>query len=484
MSISASLSNALSGLSAASRAAEVVSANVANSRTEGYGRRELQLTSRELGGNGAGVAVVGVIRVVDERVVSDRRLADASLAMFSAEADFFGNLESILGLPDDAASITGRMAQFESTLLEAASRPDSEPRLDAVLSAVQGLANKLNTASDQVQQLRLRADQDIGLQVSKLNDGLAKVEQLNNNIRTQLAAGYDATALLDQRQQVIDGMSGIVPLRQVQRGNGEIAIFTTGGAVLLDGKAAVIGFSPVGTMVPQMTVGTSALSGLTVNGKPVLIGSNGPLDGGQLSGLFNVRDEQGVVAQERLDAVARDLVTRFQDPAVDPTLGPSDPGLFTDAGAQFNAATELGLSKRLSVNSLVDPKSGGALWRLRDGLGAASPGDVGNASLLAALKDTFASGRIPQSGGFSGAARSAIGLASDVLSLTNVSQRSAETEQSFVRAQADSLRQIEMLDGVDTDHELQQLMLIEQAYSANALVVSTIDDMINVLMGI
>ena len=39
MSISASLSSALSGLTAASRRAEVVASNVANAMTEGYGRR-------------------------------------------------------------------------------------------------------------------------------------------------------------------------------------------------------------------------------------------------------------------------------------------------------------------------------------------------------------------------------------------------------------------------------------------------------------
>lgn len=484
MSISASLSNALSGLTAASRAAEVVSANVANSRTEGYGRRELQLTSRVVGGDGAGVAVVNVTRAVDERVIADRRLAEASFGMVSASTNFFESLESVLGLPNEPASITGRMAHFESALLESASRPESEPRLAAVVSAAKGLTTKLNNASEKVQQLRLRADQDINQNVAFLNDSLEKVQTLNNNIRSQLATGYDATALMDQRQQLVDGISEIVPLRQIPRGNGEIALFTTGGAILLDGNPAVIGFNPVGIIVPEMTLGSSALSGLTLNGQAVQTGPDGPLGGGRLAGLFQVRDDHGVVAQERLDAVARDLISRFENPLVDPTLGPLDPGLFTDAGAQFNIGTETGLARRLAINSLVDPAAGGALWRLRDGLGAVAPGDVGNSTLLTSLADVFGSSQIPASGGFSGAARSAIGLAGDLVSLNGKQLQSVATEQSFVRAQANSLKQAELQSGVDTDYELQQLMLIEQAYSANALVISTIDDMINVLMGL
>ena len=56
MSISGALSNALSGLSAASRAVSLVSTNIANAMTDGYGRRDIELAARGIGG---GVDVVG-----------------------------------------------------------------------------------------------------------------------------------------------------------------------------------------------------------------------------------------------------------------------------------------------------------------------------------------------------------------------------------------------------------------------------------------
>ncbi|MFD2438939.1 flagellar basal body protein [Paracoccus kondratievae] len=46
MSISSAISNAVSGLTAASRGTEVVSANIANALTPGYARRELNLSTR------------------------------------------------------------------------------------------------------------------------------------------------------------------------------------------------------------------------------------------------------------------------------------------------------------------------------------------------------------------------------------------------------------------------------------------------------
>ena len=57
MSISATLANALTGLTAASRSAQIVSTNVANVMTDGYARREIDLSPRSVGGIGAGVQI-------------------------------------------------------------------------------------------------------------------------------------------------------------------------------------------------------------------------------------------------------------------------------------------------------------------------------------------------------------------------------------------------------------------------------------------
>lgn len=482
MSISSSLSNALSGLSAAARGAEVISANVANALTEGYGKRELTLSAHSLGSNGAGVAVVGVLRSVDQQTISERRIVEASTGQNIIAADFFSALEGIAGIPDEPGSLTGRLAQFEATLIEAASRPDSETRLTAVATAAESLTNKFNDVSEKIQSLRMDADQEISRQVASLNDGLEKIAALNFSIRKQIGAGHDASAFMDQRQTLIDGLSSIVPIHEIARDNGLIALFTSGGAILLDGKAAELSFSPAGIIVPEMTLGTGALSSLLLNGQPVNSTVNGALSGGSLSGLFSVRDSLSVSAQQQLDSVARDLIERFSDPTVDPTLSPSDPGLFTDANGVFLPTAEVGLSARLSLNSIVNPTLGGAVWKIRDGIGAVVQGSVGDASNLQSLVATLTDSRLPASGAFIGAARSASGLAAEFLSLINTNLQSAQAEQSFSSAQFEALKNIELQSGVDTDAQLQGLLLIEQAYTANARVITTIDQMIQTIL--
>ena len=96
MSISGSLSSALSGLTAAAKAAEVVSSNIANATTEGYGRRELVTTPRAVGSSGQGVKIVGVRRHVDPILLGDRRRAEAMQGERDTRAAFLQRLERAL----------------------------------------------------------------------------------------------------------------------------------------------------------------------------------------------------------------------------------------------------------------------------------------------------------------------------------------------------------------------------------------------------
>ncbi len=484
MSISSALSNARTGLTAASRAAEVVSANVANALTPGYGRRELELSAQSLGGNGTGVRIEGIRRNVDQPIIAERRLADAGLADQTARADFLARIEQAIGTPDDPRSLTGRINALEASLIQAASRPDSLPRLQETLDAASALAGALNAASDTVQAQRMEADREIARQVERLNKGLENIALLNRKITTQLGAGRDATALMDQRQQEVDRIASIVPLREVPRDRGQIALYTPGGAILLDGAPATLSFTPAGVIVPEMSVASGALSEISLNGRVLSASEGGPLAGGSLGALFYIRDSFAIDAQGQLDALARDLVERFADPATDPTLGLSDPGLLTDAGGVFDPANELGLSGRVSVNPLADPDAGGSLLRLRDGLGAAPASAPGDATRLLALADALTASRVPASSTISNVARSASGLSSDVASFFGNLRLAAEADQGFASALADGLRESELQGGVDSDFEMQQLLLVEQAFSANARVISTIDDLIQTLLGL
>jgi flagellar hook-associated protein 1 FlgK len=75
-------------------------------------------------------------------------------------------------------------------------------------------------------------------------------------------------------------------------------------------------------------------------------------------------------------------------------------------------------------------------------------------------------------------------LVSDYISTVSTQRLSAESETSFSQGKVDSLVMVELSEGVDTDAELQKLLLIEQAYTANARVMQIADEMLKTLIGL
>ena len=482
MTISGALSNAMSGLRAAGRGAEVVSSNIANALTPGYGRRSLSLSSATSGAGG-GVRIDGISRIVDAGLAADRRLAEAQQLNTQGTADFFKKFEALLGTPDNPSSLSARLSGFENALISASSRPDAPERLTAAVNEANGLVTSLSAASDGIQEARGLADRTIGQQVDRLNTSLQQVVALNAQITATQVQGGNLAGLQDQRQAVIDEISVLVPVREVPRDNGQIALYSTGGAVLLDGTAARVGFDPSNVVTPYMSVAASTLSGLTINDTPVRTDSeNGVLRGGTIGSHFEIRDELGVAAQQQVDAIARDLVERFQDPAVDTSLALGDAGLFTDAGGAFDPLNEVGLSSRLSLNAAADPDQGGEAWRMRDGMNAVTPGAVSDATLLQAMTDALSNARVPGSGGFAGAAFTASGLVSTMTSVIGSSRTTADQQLSFAAARLSELTERQLADGVDSDAEFSRLLLIEQSYAANARMITAVDEMMQTIL--
>ncbi|SFB05170.1 flagellar hook-associated protein 1 FlgK [Poseidonocella pacifica] len=483
MSISSSLQNALSGLTAAAKSAQAVSSNMSNVMTEGYGVREVGLSANSSVGSG-GVKVTGIIRNVDPVVLADRRVADAELANKEVLSAYMTRLEGAFGIPDDADSLTAQMNSFESALIAAASRPDSEPRLRQVHDAAVNLTDTMNGLSEDIQTMRAQADRAIENEVTLLNQKLEQVQLLNRQITRAVATGGTTAALHDQRQTVIDDINEIVPVKLMSRPREAVALLSAGGMVLLDTNPVEIDFTASNAVEADMTLDAGSLSALYVNGNETNGTDSGQLGGGKLSALFNIRDDMMVEAQGKVDALARDLMERFEDTDVDFTLTAGDPGLFTDKGNAFDASLELGVAARIQINDSVNPDEGGEIWRFRDGVNAVAQGNSGMSDILQAGARALAEQVSPNSPNASAVARTSSAMASDILSFFGVARQGVEADVSFAAARQNELSLLQMEGGVDTDQETQKLMLIEQSYQANARVIQVIDEMMDAILRI
>jgi flagellar hook-associated protein 1 FlgK len=458
--------------------ADVVSANIANVLTDGYAPRDVALQSQQAG---RGVSVLGITRQVDNALLADLRLAESAFAGSETRAKFITAIERAVGTPGKSGGIAERLTALEASLITAASRPEETSRLQTVIRDADALATSLNQASDRIQTLRSEADAEIARTVENLNADLQNIATLNKQIQAAKINGRDSAGLKDQRQRVIDNVAQVVPIRQLLRDNDQVALVSVGGALLLDGRAALLEFDATRTVTTEMGQPSTPLPGIRIEGYPVRTDDTGPLASGKLAALFENRDRVGVGAHAAVDAIARDLIERVSNAGVDPDPLGDGTHLFTDAQTPFNPADEVGLAARIRLNETIDPATDDETYRIRDGLGAPTPGPVGNDVFLKNLSDALTT---PTALAAGSAMRSVAGHITEFSSRIANDRLSADQQVTFANTQASELRSLQLENGVDTDAELQRLLLVEQAFAANARMVRTVDELIQTLLRI
>lgn len=481
MTISRALSSATSGLAAAALRASIASNNIANANSPGYVRRDLVVAERAFGG----VLPVGISRAGDAILTADRRIAEASANRADVIANTHIQLSQALGDPESGYGLFNAWSNFETTLNDLSVTPESAALQNALLLSSQDLAREYNQLGELVTDQRVNADAAIDNAVDLINANLKELHAINRNLIGKNAADESTANMLDRREQLINEISRYIPVKTVDAGGNQQHILTKEGVYLLSETVSTLEFSRSPTIVPGDTYGTGSLSGLTVNGTDITPGSGNrfAVQSGALAGYFETRDVIAPGFQSQLDALAADLISRFEDSGVDPTLNPGDAGLFTDEGGALDPGNMTGLAQRLAINAAVDPDQGGAVWRLRDGINAATEGASGNAGILNAMIDAAGDKRGSLTGvGLPGQFDIA-GAISEINSVVGSSRTRAESTVASAMARADILATSELsATAVDTDSEMQTLLMVEQAYAANARVIQTIQDMMRRLL--
>lgn len=437
MSLTSAISNALSGLGATSLAAEIVSSNLSNASNAAYAKREVSLVSNLNGG----VQVTGIQRQRDAAIQASVNAQSGQIAAAEVRTQAFSAVNAAIGTVGETGSLTTALDDMQSAIINAAAQPESNVRLEQVLYAATDLAAQFNTIGDAIQSERLAADEAIARDVETVNDVLSQIEKLNKQIVSTKANGRGAATLLDQRDAAVATLSELIPVRTLERDNGSIALVSRGGQVLLDGKAVTLEFTPVQVMDAEMTLGSGALSGISIasgDGDDI----SNRLLGGQIAANLQVRDSLMPQATEDLAQARQSLL--------DATSFDGD-GLFTETNGTW------------AVNAQLTTEP----WRLRDGFSATSEGYVARAGYL----DALATGSANMSD-----------TLGDYVSAQSAQLLRAEMNETSASARYAALQEAAASEGVDSDAELQSLLMIENLYAANARVISVVDEMMDTLM--
>ncbi|MBL8670900.1 MAG: flagellar hook-associated protein FlgK, partial [Alphaproteobacteria bacterium] len=313
----AALHNALTGLQTSQRALGIISSNIANANTEGYTRKIPGLESLVLDGRGAGVQLAKIIRNVDEYMMRDRRNELSGLKANETLKDYYTQLQDLFGSPQSSDSIAHQMTSLNNAMQVLAINPQDTFAAKNIVNIAQETARQLNVAYERMQDLRSKADTEIGTRVDEINGLLQQIDTYNVQISRDVALSQDGGDLRDKRDVALNRLSELIDISYFERPEGDVAISTRAGRVLLDVDAQTVTHATANLLSSGLqydidTVPPPGLAG-AIGGLFVGDVTNAGNDvtsrvlGGEIKGLIDARDTVIPALQDQIDELARTL---------------------------------------------------------------------------------------------------------------------------------------------------------------------------------
>lgn len=439
------LSIGRSGAMAARIGLDVTAQNIANASSEGYVRRSASLAEVASTGGAyrigdlslSGVRLNAITRNADAFRQAEVRRTGSDVARASAEAVGLGNIETAI----EQSGVYDAIVGFESSLQQLTQDPVDTSLRASVIEKARTMVGTFQIAA---QEMAAAGD---GLQflasdgVTQINRIAGELARTNTRLSRASDASSDKTALLDQRDKLLQQLSEYGNIGTTFATDGTVAVKLggSGGRDLVTGGTAVT----VG-----MTTGGDGTISFDVGGAAVTL-SGGSLSGQQLA--------LSKLAQLKLDVdgLAEDIVDTFNAAQLTGDDLDGNPG-----AAIFSGATAATMSLDVSdvrklatapLNGTVGSRDATNLTAIRGALSSLNPAD-GMDQILFDVSGTLA-GRNVTLGAL---------------------QTIADTAQVALSAQS----------GVDLDAEAVNLIRYQQAFQASGRVMQVASDIFDTLLGI
>lgn len=318
MSLSSALGAAMSGLNVSQAGIDVTSRNIANVGTPGYTKKVAQQSNLLAGGEGIGVRREAAQRQIDTFLQQQLRTASAGASFLNIKSSMLGRIDTMFGTPDSNSSIAGSISALATMLQELAGNPESDAARQSLLNEASNLAAKMNSMSNTIQGMRQEAERNIAAGVEQANALLRTISDVNNQISQRQAGSQSVGDLQDKRDMAIDELSRLMDVKVVNRDDGTVTIFTSGGQLLLDRTPVELAFDER-TQIDA----TSTYENGGVGTIRLISGSNsidllaaGAIRSGALAGYIEMRDEVLTQAQAQLDELAAQLALSMSEETV------------------------------------------------------------------------------------------------------------------------------------------------------------------------
>jgi len=502
MSLDSAMSVASYGLANISFGFGVISQNVANADNPGYATEQTTQRSLDAGGLGFGVQSGPTQLATNQSLQSVLYVQNGAAAAAATTSGALAALQPTLGAVGqgtDLGSLLGSLQNGFSALLN---NPASQPQQQAVVDAAQTLAQGINTLAGAYQQAAQTAQTNLQAQVTQLNTTLGQIGNISNQIIALKSAGGSTADLENERNALLTTISGLVGAQFSEQPNGNMLVFTTGGAQLPTDTPNPLSIAAA-TTGPTTYYPGGGLPGIEMGGTDI----SAQLTGGSIGANLTLRDTTLPTYQGELDEFSQTLATNFSAQGLNLFTDPQ--GNIPAGGGTPVQATYLGFASTITVNPAV----------------AASPVLVVNGTQAVAGSATGASAFTPNPdnlAGFTGMidrvlnyalgpdvqtgvpqpSPNTIGLgaagtlsapfgapatlgdfANDITASQSTDAARAKTTSDDTTATQQSFSgQLQSTVGVDMDSQMSLMIQLQNAYGANAKVISTIQSMETTLL--
>lgn len=507
MSLNNALSIATSGLASLENSMSTVSQNIANAQTAGYINEGTSANSAVAGNMGTGVRIGPTTLNVNRYLQASLYGQNAGVASLQTMNQSLGAVASLQGTTSGNAgqtnTLSDNLGNLRSTLIALTSTPTNNGAQGTALNAARSLVTNINNLAAAYRDGRQAAEDHITANVQSINSDVTQIGALSKKITALKAQGMDTAPLENQRYQAMNHLSSFLSVSYTETSKGDMIITTDDGTQIptrpdqINQKDSGIDLPsttwPLSTESTTLTVDarhkdgdkTTGIPGIMLDGKDI----TSHLTGGTLGGNITLRDQTYPQMQAQLDSLSYTLVNRFNQSGLDlfSTTGktlPSDPNKAYPDGI-------IGLSSALNVNPdyVKNPAS----------LTTKEDGSTDTTKISNALNHAFSTDQADISGSLS-APSSNLGPDGDLSTSYSGEQGILQLASSLTSDQGSTIASISdnlnyhiavqttlqtkvsNISGVNVNNELAKTVTLNNAYLANAKILSTVQTMFNALI--
>ncbi|MFF2752159.1 flagellar hook-associated protein FlgK [Psychrobacillus sp. NPDC058041] len=467
--------------------------NISNANTLGFSRQRVNmeatlgypgtgLNAPKIAGHlGTGVQAQSVQRIRDEFIDRQYRQETTKLGYWESRANAISQIEDIVTEPSDYG-LNAALDQFWSSLHDLSASPENAATRKVVIQRALHLADSFNYTHKQLSDIQGNVGNEIKVSTDDINSILKQIASINEQIQAIEPNGYMPNDLYDARDVLIDELSQYFPIETERVKSGGNALAIAEGSLNVSIKLAD------GSKI-------DLVKGKDFAQLDIMDTSNNKLDGTDLTAGFNEIKITGLgggsISYNQLAPSKGKLVSLID------SFGHGNPptGYFTDTLAKLDTMANAFIKEFNDLHKMG--------FTLADGTTASTAGqdffEGTGASGIKVLDDIIKNPNliaVSDVQGEAGNGKNAIKLAN--MKFNKLTDLNGATIQSFYQGiigqlgvdgeQANRLQTNSgtilltvannraSVSSVSLDEEMTNMITFQQAYNANARMITVIDE--------